>query len=349
MGVRPRMTLRLAGVAACGGLLLRDTPTFGQVPPLPPAIVLLMADDDPTARRVAAEIRAAGLELRAVESPPGSHNVSDVDLQSRLTNAARAVDLDPARRAVRIWAVDRSKGQVVLQSVVPLNRDPAVVALQVVEALRASLSLASGSASPAPAHPSEPAEIARAAPPAGPEPIGKTHAAGVPRLGAAFGPAFGWGGGPFEGSWEGLVSAYWLWAPPWGVEVVGAFPLTTSHRVVAAGTATLAFGLAGSGVHARALAANWCFLDFGAGVGAGAIRTQGLPNAGYAGMLATTWVATPYARMAYAFSITSVFWLQADVTSGVAVPRPNFTFAGERATWGVPLVLASVGVQVGLR
>jgi hypothetical protein len=305
----------------------------------PAATILLMAAaDDPTTTRVAAEIRAAGLAIKRVQGVPATGPDSDVALQSRLAEAVGAVEIDSGTGQVWIWTIDESNGQIVLRSVVRLSDDPAVVALRVVEALRASLKELDWFAP------------RKFEPPPAPAPgLASAPAAATPRLSATLGPALAWGGGQFGGSLEGLGSVYWLWAPRWGAEVLGIFPLTDAQRVVSAGSGTLAFGLVAGGIRARALTAGWCDLDLSLGIGAAIIRTHGFPNAGFSGSDATTWVATPYTRIGYAVSIAPHFWLLADVVGSFAIPRPTFTFAGEAASWGTPLLLASLGVEVVFR
>jgi hypothetical protein len=298
----------------------------------------MAAADDPTTTRVAAEIRAAGLTIKTVQGVPATGPDSGVALQSRLAEAVGAVEIDSGTGQVWIWTVDESNGQIVLRSVVHISDDPAVVALRVVEALRASLKELAWFSPPKFEPPPAPAPARANAP-----------AAATPRLSATLGPAIAWGGGQFGGSLEGLGSVYWLWAPRWGAEVLGIFPLTDAQRVVSAGSGTLVFGLVGGGVRARALNAGWCALDASLGVGAAIIHTHGFPNAGFSGSEATTWVATPYARMEYGVSIAPHFWLVADVVGSFAIPRPTFTFAGEGASWGTPLLLASLGVEVAFR
>jgi len=341
MSPRTRVAFHLACPAAIGGLFLRQTLAHAADPaPQPTATILLIAGpEDPVAARVAAEIRTLGMVVTTVLDPPATRTDLDVPLQSRSVNAVGAVDIDPGAGEVRIWTVDRSTGQIVLRSVVRLDDDAAVVALRVVEGLRASLN--------------DPDWLTRTiAPPAMPR---DTDRAGAPtaahsRFGASLGAAFASGGaGRFGGSWEGLASGYWLWAPRWGVEVMAAAPLTSARRVDTAGSATLAFGLVAGGVRARVLAARWCVLDASAGVGAAGVRTEGFPNAGFSGTHATTWVLAPYTRVEYAVAIAPPLWLLTNVAGALAIPRPSFTFAGDATTWGTPLLLASIGIEVVFR
>jgi hypothetical protein len=333
-----RFALCLAWVAVLGGSCLRHASADVDASRPAATILLMAAADDPTATRVAAEIRASGLAVKDVQGAPSTGPDSDVALQSRLAQAIGAVEIDAAAGQVWIWTVDESSGQIVLRSVVRLSDDPAVVALRVVEALRASLKELNWFAPRKFEPPPAPAPDRASAP-----------AAATPRLSATLGPAIAWGGSQFGGSLEGLGSVYWLWAPRWGAELLGVFPLTDAQRAVSAGSGTLAFGLVAGGIRARPLMASWCALDVSLGIGAAVIRTKGFPNAGFSGSDSTTWVAAPYARIGYAVSIAPHFWLLADVVGSFAIPRPSFTFAGEAASWGTPLLLASVGVEVVFR
>jgi hypothetical protein len=335
-----RLVLRLAWVAALGGSLLRHASALADVSPSRPAatILLMAAEDDPTTTRVAAEIRAAGLAIKSVQGVPATGPDSDVALQSRLAQAVGAVEIDAGTGQVWIWTVDESSGQIVLRSVVRISDDPAVVALRVVEALRASLKESDWFVPPKIAPPVVPAPYRASAP-----------VAATPRWSATLGPAIAWGGTQFGGSLEGLGSLYGLWSPRWGAEILGVFPLTDAQRVVSAGSGTLAFGLVAGGVRARALTTDWCALDVSLGVGAAVIHTEGFPKVGFAGSDSTTWVAAPYTRIGYGLAIVPHFWLLADIAGSFAIPRPNFTFAGEAASWGTPLLLASLGVEVVFR
>lgn len=340
MPLRARFVFRLACATALGVPLLRPPLVLAAEPaPQQAVTILLIADlENPTATRVAAEIRASGLTVTSVPDAPATHTDFDVQFLSRSADAVGAVHLDRAAGEVRIWTVDRSTGEIVLRSIVRLDDDPAVVALRVVEGLRASLNALDWFTPPKIA----PHEVPAGAP-------ASTPAATTARFGATVGPAFASGGGQFGGLWEGLVSVYWLSAARWGAEAVGVAPLASARRMRTAGSATLAFGLVAGGVRARALTARWCVLDVSAGVGAATIRTEGFPKAGFSGTKATTWVATPYAGIGYAVSIAPPLWLLADVAGAFAIPRPTFTYAGDAASWGTPILLGSAGIEIVFR
>jgi hypothetical protein len=377
-----RGLFRIARAAALQGILLGPLPAAGAEPsPQPlPTILLIEAGEDPTATRVAAELRASGLPVTTVHDASATPTDLEIQQLARSASAVAVMDIDAGAGQVRIWTVSRSTGLIVLRSLVPSDDDAEVVALRAVEALRALLNdptlLAPRSTADSretivapraatavtPGTPATPATAATPATPAAPvTPVTPVAAASAerPRTGApatahpgfaaSLAPAFAAGGGHFAGSWQVLASLEWFWAPRWGVELVGVAPLTSARRSDRAGTATLVFALVAGGVRARALAARWCVLDFGAGIGTGALYTQGSPNQGFYGTGATTWVATPYARIGYDVAVTSRVWLRADLTGIFATPRPTFATVDEVASWGEPLLLASIGVAVAFR
>jgi hypothetical protein len=348
-----RRLFRIARIAVLGGILLCHVPAAGAEPSAPPhaTILLIDAGDDATATRVAAELRASGLAVTTVQDAPATRTDFDVQILSRSANAVAAIDIDPDVGEVRIWTVTRSTGQIVLRSLVRLDDDPEVVALRAVEALRASLNDPTLFAPPTIEQPPAVPTGARAGvTPAIPDsPRASAPATAHPAFGASLGPAFASGGGHFGGSWQVFGSLNWFWAPRWGVELMGIAPVTSARRTESAGTATLVFALVAGGIRARALAARWCVLDFSAGIGTAALYTQGSPNPGFYGTGGTTWVATPYARIGYGVAVTHHVWLRADLTGLYAIPRPTFATAEDFASWGEPLLLASVGVEAAFR
>lgn len=305
-----------------------------------PANVLMIASgDDPTATRVVAELRAAGLTVTTVQDAPAPRAAGEIERLTRPTDAVAAVEIDHAAGEVRIWTINRMAGHMALRYAVRIDDDSAVVGLRATEALRASLRdpewMAPVPSAPAPASPNDRGELAPRVP--------------SPRFGASVGFALASGTGSFGGSWEALVSLHGQWTRTWGIELLGVLPLTHAERTESDGSATLTFGLVGAGVRAQWIAASWSFVDVGVGAGAATIQTRGFPNGGFSGATRTTWVATPYVRIGYAVSIARTFRIRADLAAAFAVPPPTFTFAGDDGSWGEPLLLASVGLELVFR
>jgi hypothetical protein len=333
--------LCLGCAAFLGGFLLPHAFARADEPAPRSTVTVLLAAalDDPRATRIAAEIRALGMVVANVTVATATRIGFDVQIQARSADAAGVVDIDTGAGEVRIWTAERLTGRILLRSTLRLDEEEAVVALRVVEVLRASLN---GLDVPPPAK--------TVLPPTPPIDRPSRPATRYSRFGVSLGPALAFGGsGRFGGSWEGTASAYWLWEPRWGVEVMGVAPLTSARQVDAAGSATLTFVLVVAGVRARAVAARWCVLDVGAGMGAAGIHTRGYPNPGFSGTDTTTWLAAPYTRIEYAVSVAPLLWLLASMTGALALPPTSFTFAGERSSWGLPVLLASVGVEVVFR
>jgi hypothetical protein len=330
------MAACLAGLAMGGEYWFSAAPVAAATPgPEPAGTILFVGDvDDPTAIRVAAEIRASGLTVERRRDVQSSSVVLMPGL--RPADAAGAIEIDSKAGQIRVWTVDPSTGQAALRSTVQAETDPAVMAMRVVEALRASLN-----------NPRwlDPNRVIGAR-----EPVVSRSRPQLPaansRFGATLGPAFTSGTNAFSGAWVGLGSVYWLWKPPWGVEILGLVPLTNEYRAVTGGSAVLTFGLVAGGLRARVLAANWCALDAGAGVGTAIIHSRAVPNFAYTGADATTWTATPYARVGASASIARPVWLRAEIAGALAIPRPSFAVAGDTISWGEPLFVASLGVEV---
>ena len=310
---------------------------------IPRTILLVDAGDDPMSMRIIAELGALGFEVRTTQRSSATGGDSEIELLSRTIEAVATIGVDRASGEVRVWTVDKASGQMGLRAVVAIERDPAVVALRAVEAVRTSLNeIASPSADASTAR----APVARA----GDRPAPAAPSPGPPSLDVSLGPALAASGGTSDISSQAMVSLHWLLRPRWGVEITGLAPIGRATWQENEGTASLTFGLVAAGVHWRPLAMRWCTFDLGAGMGAAIIHTEGSPNSGFFGREQDTLVATPLLRMGYAVFIAWSLWLRADVLGAVAIPRPVFAFADRIAgSWGQPLVLQSLGIEFVLR
>ena len=307
-------------------------------------ILLIDAGGDPMSMRMTAELGALGFEVRTMQPSPATAGDSEIELLSRTSEAVATIGVDRASGEVRVWTVHRASGRIVLRAVVAIEQDPAVVALRAVEALRTSLNdVASPSA----------ADAGQAPPPIARDvdrPASAVELRGPPTLDVSLGPALATSGDTSGVSWQALVSLHWLLRPGWGIEAVGLVPMGQATWKENEGSASLKFGLVAAGAHWRPLAMRWCTLDLGAGIGAALVHTEGSPNAGFLGRNHDTLVATPLVHMGYAVSVAWSLWLRADVVGAIAIPRPVFAFADRPSgSWGQPLVLGSLGIELVLR
>ena len=308
-------------------------------------ILLIDAAGDPMSMRMTAELGALGFDVRAIQPSPATTTAdSEIELLSRSIAALATIGIDRASGVVRVWTVNLASGEIVLRAVVAIEQDPAVVALRAVEAVRTSLN--DVEAPSAPYVGTAEASIVHAAD--RPTPLVPSH--GPASLDVSLGPALAGSGGSSGVSWQALVSLHWLWRPRWGMEIVAVAPMGGVRWMQNEGTASLTFGLLAAGAHWRPLARQWCTLDFGGGMGAAIVHSEGSPNSGFFGRKRDTLVATPFVRMGYAVYVGWSLWLRADVVGAVAIPRPVFAFADRLAgAWGQPLVFGSLGVEIVLR
>jgi len=149
---------------------------------IPRTILLVDAGDDPMSMRIIAELGALGFEVRTTQRSSATGGDSEIELLSRTIEAVATIGVDRASGEVRVWTVDKASGQMGLRAVVAIERDPAVVALRAVEAVRTSLNeIASPSADASTAR----APVARA----GDRPAPAAPSPGPPSLDVSLGPA----------------------------------------------------------------------------------------------------------------------------------------------------------------
>jgi hypothetical protein len=305
--------------------------------PASPTILLIEARTDPVAVRVAAELRASGLQVASIQASAGKHTDSEIQLLSLAAGAVATIDLDADAGESRIWTRDRASGESVLRAVVPMTGDAEVVALHTVEALRTAVYDSAWGPRADALRP-----VASTPDRLSPRALGARD-----RMGASLGPAWATGSTGFGASAQALLSLFWLSRAHVGVEAMGVAPLTGSHWSTGAGSASLTFGMAAGGIRVELCSRPWGSIDAGAGLGAGILHTEGRAILGYLAMTRTSWVAAPFARIGYSVGLAGPLRLRLDVAGVIAVPRPEFTVAGENAaSWGRPLVLPSVSIAV---
>jgi len=104
-----------------------------------PLVVILGDPADPVTRRLDAELRVAGFDIRvsptiADDAPEGMGEAA------RREGAVASIRVRPSKAGVEIWIFDRITGKAVLREVaLPPGGDPELVTTRAVELLRASL------------------------------------------------------------------------------------------------------------------------------------------------------------------------------------------------------------------
>ncbi|XXX81575.1 hypothetical protein WMF30_22725 [Sorangium sp. So ce134] len=349
-----RWVVRLA--AALGALALAAPPREARAGGAPRIVVVAPAKEDRVSLRLQAELRALKFEVPEVEiaaDPPSRERLEEV---ARDKDAVAAVRIAPSSDGVEVWLVDRMTGKTVLRELVTddtrSSSGGAALALRVVELLRASLMELD-----APRHPAgevAPPPLIRElmAPPRADTPAPAPGAdLSPPRRGAfsiELGPALLFSPGGM-GPW-GLLSAAAHYEPSEevGASVFALIPVVSSRASGPEGVATARVGLVGAGISGVVAPSGspWRFA-VGAGVSAVWMRLEGRSSDRYQGSTEDLLTAAPLLRAGLGAAITPRLRVRADALCGVAILVPVVKFAGRHvATWGVPLIAPSLGLEL---
>jgi hypothetical protein len=292
-------------------------PAFAE-PASPPVRTILLVsteDDDATVTRVAAELRSLGFDVVA-----STERGVSVDLL-RSTGAIAAVAIGPRGGEIRVFTNETPVPRATIEN----SGDP----------------VSFPASAPTPL---------RIVPPRSEDRPHAPERTGTSRIGASIAAAVAGSPGSATATWQGLATAHWLFAARWGIEATGVLPLSSAHWTGDEGSAQLAFGLVAAGLRAELFSAPRYVADVGIGCGAAFVHLHGSPNPGFTGGTSNETVATPYARLGFAVAVAPWLRARADITAFVAVPRLAVTFAGrDVGTWGQPLAIASIGVEVVTR
>jgi hypothetical protein len=329
-------------------------------------VLFIVQRPTPFSARLHAEIEAMGFEIVPAQA-------FDETAPAPALAAVRVVEIPPPRR-VELWLAEAASGKLSLSTVVQPSEkdDEASQAVRASEQLRAFFQpLREPSAAPAPATQSvprlEPEPTAPVAP-APPTPAPRRRAAGAStrspparessglhleperasaerRWVAAASAATPIGpGGP---GLDALLHARWLLTPRLGFGLALDVPLVKSTVSSGANSADVSAGLLGAELAAAFFDSRALRLTAIGGIALAWIRTEGNATAPYTGHSDDAWAALPLLGAELAPRLAERFHACLAARAGVAFPRPDVEFAGERvAIWGRPLVLLSAGAGV---
>jgi hypothetical protein len=147
---------------------------------------------------------------------------------------------------------------------------------------------------------------------------------------------------------EIVLSASWRPRPAWSLGLFGELPFAPSSVRERAGTATArATILGGEARLAFATASSWIRPDVGLGAGATLLRLDGSAATPYVGADTSLWLPAVLAQAGLTLRLTRSLRVRADAALGAVVPGGRIVFAGTQvATWGIPLIGASVGLEL---
>jgi hypothetical protein len=316
-----------------------------------PVIAVLCAPGDPFGLRVQAELESLG--FRTVLFDPAAEPASRGSLEAwaRKAGAIAAIRAVASEDGVEVWIADRVTGKTVLREMArdgaALDRD-ASLALRVVDLLRASLLEVAlpgrppGEVSATPElreklHLPEP-DAERPAPALPVRSLRFSLAPGVMLSPGGFGPA-------------GSLQVGVAWTPKERVGLSGfaALPLSRPRVSGPPGSADLSVVLAGGAVRFLFLPRSdrW---EPSAEVGlmAVALESTSTVHGGFVPGSSSTGTAAAFARVGLACALTPTLRLRADVLAGLIGQGVLVQLATEQvATWGLPVVLSSAGVDFG--
>ena len=241
-----------------------------------------------------------------------------------------------------MWVVDRITGKVTLRDVVVADEDDqgATLALRAVELLRASLMEVRSS------HPSRgEVEPSRAVE----ELVGRAEPHGPAQFELEVGGALSWSPGGLGVAWHVAIAFAWMPHPLIGAHVWVLLPVAPAIVSGPEGEADIFPGLAGAGLRFRWVPDPALELRADVGVAAAMLAMSGRGIPPFVGRTDEVFFAAPYVRVAGAWAFTQLVRLRADLTLGVATPGAAVEFAGrEAATWGQPLLVVGLGLDVAL-
>ena len=303
------------------------------------AVLVPPTGDEKLAARVAAELRAMGLEPKTVPIEE-QEDATALARTARESGAIAAIRIVRSDKRAEVWLADRVTGKTLLREVTcEANEDAeSVLAVRAVELLRASL-----------------LEIETSHPPRGELPVTEVvrNVVATSRPKPTQPPfAIGLGFGPelvptLSPAFDVTMSIAWTPSRA-GVELLGIVPLVSSRVCSAAGCANIAVGLVGAGV--RWQLTHWesrVQPVLGMGFAASIAHADGQAVAPYVDAHADLVAATAYARASLYFAATTHFRIGLDVLGGAALPPMPIRFAGRQvAEWGAPFVSMTVRTEL---
>jgi len=313
--------------------------------PDPAAKILLLVEvgQEPLEARLRAELESLGFTIERRPAPPmapGARPTLEAD--AKAAEAAAAVRVRASENGVEVWIADRMTGKTLLREVVRGSDDEAVVAVRVVELLRASL-----------------LEVDSSLPPRGDVPIPKpakqaAKAARPPQR--DFFSVFGAGTISLSPAWEGRalspLAHLRFGATLRPIERVGidldvTTPIAPASLEGPEGFAQATMFLTTVGLHGSVLPEQGRFrLRFGGGIGLFWSHVWAQAAPGNFAKDGDWFAAYLYGRAGFAVALAPPVRIRLDLEVGVVAPGLKILFAGRRAgEWGQPVGFPVLGLE----
>jgi hypothetical protein len=333
-----------------------------------PARILILIDDaqQEIARRLHAELGAAGFEVVAEPASMEETSRPALERAAREAGAVAALRVRQLPGSVEVWVTDRVTGKTVLREVVlppeganDVDRD-ALVAVRVVELLRASLLEIESSlpprgevATPPAAARALVAPVRKPAPPApapAPVPTIVAETPAPPRLRVGLGPAVGLSPGGFGPSGQAVLDLRYAPVPHLDVALAVVAPIVPVGVEADVGSATVVFTQFGAEV-AFVLApvdSEWN-AALGVGTALSWMHVDGSADPPFEEHADDLLTAFPYARLLGSYGLSRIVRLVLDARIGGALPRPVVSIADRaEASWGRPAAIVGLDLEIGI-
>jgi len=314
----------------------------------PTRILFVSHEPTPFSARIRAEIEAMGLSIVPVDALDGD--------DTRGAAAAAQVIESPPPRRVELWLRDENTGRLALDRILEAEQvetEPgaadATSAVRASEQLRAFFQPVRESSAALelmpprpPPSPLKPSAAPRAAPRAPvPPPIRTEEGRFFQELAAAV---------PLQPGSLGLdllLRARMRFGATYGLGVKLALPIVPSTLSSAGNVAEVSTSLFGAELSALFVTTPFARLSGYAGVSVFSLSASGQATAPYTDRVDRKWAALPSFGSELGFRVTKNLRLCLGAELGVAWPKLELVFAGQRvATFGRPFALLSAGLGV---
>jgi len=337
--VPARGALARFGAAAFGCLCCALTPATARAQQNNRVFVVVDSVSTSLVASLRAELASAGFRAEVFTPRTWPSGCAELEPLARGRGAAAGLIVNDMTGAVELCILDRSTGLTAFREAILADQhggSTEVVAIRVVESLRAALlTVEKPRRAPAPPTPRA-SPVERASPPT----AGRWAAA--LRGGGSYSP-----GGLGVGGQVGMAVS-WALTPRVGVALDGVFSPRASTAGSTEGRATvvtvlvgpsLELGVSDPGGRLRVLA--------GVGAWLGLLAMKGDATPPFVAQRAEVLTLVPHADARLLLQLASHLAISAGLSVGFAAPKVAVSFAErEVATWGRPLVLGFVGLEL---
>jgi hypothetical protein len=359
-----------------GLLLLLSAETEAQDPRAPavqgPLLIVRTGGDEDVVREIEAELGAGTWRIVQIGPDEQLERTALRDL-ARAQAALAAIRVDLERGELELWVAGARPGTDGSSDLIATSDSSAnVVALRVVETLRARLLVAAQAQETAPApvaqdehadaapaqrptataSPAEPANAAaeaeRARRQAEEPPADGASSRSYPGLSLELGPALTYSPGGLEPAIDGWLALRLQLARAWSAAAFALLPVWSERLRDSAGTSSVSTLLLGAGA-CLDITRTWFELGLSLGVGGVVSFTSGDAQPPYEARDDRAFATAAFVGPSVSLPLGAGFHAFARAIIGATLPRLAIRFANrDVARWGAPFISASLGIELAL-